>query len=278
VASTGPVGDQLVPSVPPVSGEADATPGNIDPTEPARRLLRDLRADSHGLSSREAARRLEVVGPNELPRRAAEPWWLELARQTSHPLALLLWAAGALAFVAGTPTLGWAILVVIALNALFAFAQERQAVLWRAGWTPGDPTGPGTPLSHAYREATTATFAGIVTCQVGTAIAARTESASLRQVGLLTNPLLLWGIAFELAFTAALVYLPPLQQLFGTAALGPVTLAIIAPFPFVGVGGRRAAPAQAAPARRGRLITAPGPTRSRSCPRRRSRLRPAGWH
>ena len=36
-----------------------------------------------------------------------------------------------------------------------------------------------------------------------------------------------------MAFTAALVYLPPLQQLFGTAALGPGTLAVIAPFPFV---------------------------------------------
>ncbi len=92
---------------------------------------------------------------------------------------------------------------------------------------------PGTPLSHAYLEATTATFAGIVACQIGTAFAARTESASLREVGLLTNPLLLWGIAFEVAFTAALVYRPPLQRLFGTAALGPGTLAVIAPFPFI---------------------------------------------
>ena len=40
------------------------------------------------------------------------------------------------------------------------------------------------------------------------------------------------GIAFEIAFAAALIYLPPLQQLFGTAALGPGTLALIAPFPF----------------------------------------------
>jgi calcium-translocating P-type ATPase len=106
-------------------------------------------------------------------------------------------------------------------------------VLWRAGWAPGDPTGPGTPLHHAYREATTATFAGIVACQIGTAFASRTESASLREVGLLTNPLLLWGIAFEVAFTAALVYLPPLQQLFGTAAVGPGALAVIAPFPLI---------------------------------------------
>jgi magnesium-transporting ATPase (P-type) len=107
------------------------------------------------------------------------------------------------------------------------------AVLWRAGWVPGDRTGPGTPLNHAYREATTATFGGIVACQVGTAFASRTESASLRSVGLLTNPLLLYGIAFELAFAAALVYLPPLQQLFGTAALPPSALAVIAPFPFI---------------------------------------------
>jgi magnesium-transporting ATPase (P-type) len=105
------------------------------------------------------------------------------------------------------------------------------AVLWRAGWVPGDPTGPGTPLNHAYREATTATFAGIVACQIGTAFASRAESASLREAGLLTNPLLLWGIAFEIAFAAALIYLPPLQQLFGTAALGPGALALIAPFP-----------------------------------------------
>jgi magnesium-transporting ATPase (P-type) len=122
------VGEQLVPSVPAVPGEANTSARAVDPTEPARRLLRDLRADGRGLSGREAGRRLEVAGPNELPRRPAEPWWRELARQVSHPLALLLWAAGLLAFIAGTPTLGWAILAVIALNALFAFAQERQAV------------------------------------------------------------------------------------------------------------------------------------------------------
>ena len=107
------------------------------------------------------------------------------------------------------------------------------AILLRSGWVPGDPTGPGTPLNHAYREATTMTFAGIVTCQIGTAFASRTESASLRAVGLLTNPLLLGGIAFELAFAAALIYLPPLQQLFGTTTLPPSALAIMAPFPVI---------------------------------------------
>ncbi|MER7466382.1 cation-transporting P-type ATPase [Streptomyces sp. NPDC097981] len=104
-------------------------------------------------------------------------------------------------------------------------------VLWRAGWQPGDDTGPGSPLHHAYLTATTATFAGIVTCQVGTAVAARTDHAALRDIGFFTNPLLLGGIAFELAFTAALVYAPPLQSLFGTAALPPDVVLLIAAFP-----------------------------------------------
>lgn len=104
-------------------------------------------------------------------------------------------------------------------------------VLWRAGWQPGDPTGTGSPMHHAYVTATTATFAGIVTCQVGTAFAARTDHAALRDIGVFTNPLLLAGIAFELAFTAALVYAPPLQHLFGTAALPPDVVLLVATFP-----------------------------------------------
>ncbi|WP_222721348.1 HAD-IC family P-type ATPase [Actinomadura sp. HBU206391] len=104
-------------------------------------------------------------------------------------------------------------------------------VLWRAGWSPGDSTVPYSELHHAYVEATTATFTGIVMCQVGTAFAARTEHASLRQVGMLSNPLLLWGIAFELAFTALLVYVPAFQHIFGTTALQPGVLGLIATFP-----------------------------------------------
>jgi magnesium-transporting ATPase (P-type) len=105
--------------------------------------------------------------------------------------------------------------------------------LLRAGWAPGDPTGVGTPLHGAYLQATTITFAGIVACQVGTAFAARTERASLRSVGVASNRLLLWGIAFELAFTAAVIYLPWLQDIFGTAPLEATQLAIIAPFPIL---------------------------------------------
>ncbi len=105
--------------------------------------------------------------------------------------------------------------------------------LWRGGWQPGDATGSGAALHHLYLQATSVTFAGIVACQVGTAFAARTDRAALFTIGLTSNPMLLWGIAFELAFTAAIVYVPGLQSIFGTAALAPSQLAVIAPFPFV---------------------------------------------
>ena len=107
------------------------------------------------------------------------------------------------------------------------------SVLGRAGWTPGADVSSGSPLHDDYLRATTMTFVGIVACQVGTAVAARTERASLRSVGLFTNPMLIWGIAIELAFAAAIVYLPVLQDAFGTAALGPRELALLATFPFI---------------------------------------------
>ena len=106
-------------------------------------------------------------------------------------------------------------------------------VLHWAGWSPGDPTATGHPLHDDYLTATTMTFAGITACQVGTAFAARTTHASLRSIGVFSNRLLLWGIAFELVFAAAVVYLPPLQSLFATAALGLRELAVLAVFPFI---------------------------------------------
>ena len=98
-----------------------------DPREAVELLLRDLRARPEGLSSREAERRLLAYGRNELVRRGGIRWPQQLAKQFTHPLALLLWLAAGLAFVAGAPVLGGAILAVIVLNAAFAFAQERQA-------------------------------------------------------------------------------------------------------------------------------------------------------
>ncbi|HEU4702164.1 MAG TPA: HAD-IC family P-type ATPase, partial [Conexibacter sp.] len=107
------------------------------------------------------------------------------------------------------------------------------AVLLAAGWSLGDDVAAGSSLHDAWLQATTITFAGIVSCQLGTAFAARTERASLFSVGVLRNRLLLWGIAFELLFTAAVVYVPFMQDVFGTAALAPWMVALIAPFGLV---------------------------------------------
>ena len=106
-------------------------------------------------------------------------------------------------------------------------------VLVGAGWHLGAPVGAGTPLHHAYQQATTMTFLGIVACQIGTAIAARTDRASLRQVGFTTNSLLLWGLAFEIAFAAAVTALPGLSSIFGTSTPPPAALALLIPFPFI---------------------------------------------
>ena len=82
------------------------------------------------------------------------------------------------------------------------------------------------------------TFAGIVACQIGTAIAARTERASLRDVGFFTNRAPALGDrASRSLFAAAIIYLPPLQPIFHTAPLGAAELALLAPFPFIVWGG-----------------------------------------
>ena len=106
--------------------EPSSTSTALDPTEAVELLLRDLKTARDGLTSREAQRRLVQFGPNELRRRGGRRWPRELARQFTHPLALLLWLAAGLAWRRGTPV-ALAIVVVIVLNAVFAFVQEMQA-------------------------------------------------------------------------------------------------------------------------------------------------------
>ena len=80
-----------------------------------------------GLSSIEASRRLAADGPNQLPEPRRPSALRHLGKQFTHLLAILLWVASGLALLAGQPALAAAIVVVIVLNALFAFAQEYRA-------------------------------------------------------------------------------------------------------------------------------------------------------
>jgi magnesium-transporting ATPase (P-type) len=104
--------------------------------------------------------------------------------------------------------------------------------LLAGGWSYGADVSSGQ-LHRVWQEATTMSFLGIVACQVGTALAARTEHASLRAVGWRTNPLLLWGIAFEVVFAAAVVAVPPLQEVFGTAVPDGRLLLMLVGMPLV---------------------------------------------
>ncbi len=82
---------------------------------------------SQGLTSAEAEQRLRRDGRNQLPTSVTVPAWRAYVAQLVHFFALMLWVAGALAFVAGMPALGLAIFVVVIVNATFAFVQEHRA-------------------------------------------------------------------------------------------------------------------------------------------------------
>lgn len=82
---------------------------------------------ARGLTVREAQERLAADGPNLMPDAARPHPLIELFHQLTHLLALLLWAAAVLAVLAGMPELAIAIVVIIVLNALFAFWQEYRA-------------------------------------------------------------------------------------------------------------------------------------------------------
>ena len=94
---------------------------------PEADVQRVLETGPLGLSAAVAQQRLEHHGANRLPVLRRRALLLRLADQLLHFMALLLWVAGALAFAAGTPQLGWAIWAVVLINGLFSFWQEYQA-------------------------------------------------------------------------------------------------------------------------------------------------------
>ena len=104
-------------------------------------------------------------------------------------------------------------------------------VMGAAGWTPGSDVGAGSPLHDTYLQATTMAFAGIVACQVGTAMASRTDRVSLLRIGVFSNRLLLAGIGFELLVCGLAIYLPPAQAVLGTRPLTWPQLLVLSTFP-----------------------------------------------
>jgi magnesium-transporting ATPase (P-type) len=108
---------------------------------------------------------------------------------------------------------------------------------WLEGWRPG---GELARQGALYARATTATFAAIVACQVGNVFACRSERAWLVQLGLLSNPLLLFAVGVEVALLALFVYWEPLARLFGFAPLLPAQWAALTVFPLLLLGAEEA--------------------------------------
>jgi len=89
--------------------------------------LQALGSGPRGLSQAEAELRLQRFGPNSLPPPQRRSVLRRMGDQLLHLMALLLWVAGGLALLAGTPQLAIAIWVVVLVNGLFSFWQEYQA-------------------------------------------------------------------------------------------------------------------------------------------------------
>jgi magnesium-transporting ATPase (P-type) len=76
--------------------------------------------------------------------------------------------------------------------------------------------------SQVYIKGVTMTFAGIVVAQVGNVLACRTSKQSIFKSSLAKNKWIIVGIISQLFILALLVYVPVMQQIFGTTALGLV--------------------------------------------------------
>jgi P-type Ca2+ transporter type 2C len=102
---------------------------------------------------------------------------------------------------------------IIAIGALYGCLSAWMA----GGWTFGMPL---EADSQVYIKGVTMTFAGIVVAQAGNVLACRTSKQSIFRTSLAKNKWIVWGIFAQLSILMFLVYIPPLQNVFGTTGLG----------------------------------------------------------
>lgn len=94
----------------------------------AEAVVVDCRSDARtGLGATEAAHRLQVDGPNTLPKAARRPLWIVFARQFASPLIYILFIAAGIALAVGKQGDALVILVVVLINALIGAFQEGRA-------------------------------------------------------------------------------------------------------------------------------------------------------
>jgi magnesium-transporting ATPase (P-type) len=90
-------------------------------------IFAELNTRETGLANEDALHRLTTVGPNILQKVAKKHLFYDFLQNLTNLFAILLWLGGILSFIAGMPELGWAIFLVIVINAAFSFWQEYKA-------------------------------------------------------------------------------------------------------------------------------------------------------
>ncbi|TVR43883.1 MAG: cation-transporting P-type ATPase [Bacteroidia bacterium] len=95
---------------------------------PADEAIKELETDKeNGLSSDEAAKRLEKYGRNEIPKGPKRTWWQRLLAQFHNVLIYVLIGAAVITALMDHWIDTWVILAVVIINALIGFLQEGKA-------------------------------------------------------------------------------------------------------------------------------------------------------
>jgi len=103
-------------------------------------------------------------------------------------------------------------------------------VLYAGGWTWGQALAPDSLL---YHQAIAAFFAAVILCQMANGLLSKASRQSLWQQGLISNRLLLWGIALELLLAYGIIQIDALHPFFGTASLSLTQMLLGLPFAVV---------------------------------------------
>jgi calcium-translocating P-type ATPase len=100
-------------------------------------------------------------------------------------------------------------------------------VLKESGWHYGQMLSMHDPV---YREATTATLSAIIAMQIVNVFLCRSRRQSVFHTGLSGNPLILVGVAFEIALLFFIDYTPLGNAVFGTSPLAMHIWLLLVPF------------------------------------------------
>src|SRR4051794_5968222 len=93
-------------------------------TAPLDRWLSELHASRAGLTSEEAAQRLDCYGPNDARARRRHPLLLQFLGRFGNPLVLVLLFASTLSAITGNVTSFVIITAIVLLSVVLDFVQE----------------------------------------------------------------------------------------------------------------------------------------------------------